>query len=229
MKRQRSDFGKQRVSHVGKRFGRLVLLKEEPAGLFPSGGANRRYLCRCDCGEEKVINLHNMQSRNTTSCGCYHRERQQSVSRTHGESQTRLHGIWGAMIQRCTNPNVRNYASYGGRGITVCDRWRKFENFREDMGERPDPSMSLDRIDNDKGYCPENCRWATASEQLANTRRSVFVTYRGKTKTMGEWSRETGMPYARLRARVKAGWDTEDIFNRGCHRRVPYVSSPGSP
>jgi hypothetical protein len=105
---------------------------------------------------------------------------------------------WAGMIQRCTYPKHRKFALYGGRGITVCDRWRTFENFLADMGERP-KGKSLDRIDSDKGYTPDNCRWATKSEQMRNTRRALMF----EGKPLAQWADESGVPYQTLKARLR--------------------------
>ena len=110
------------------------------------------------------------------------------------------------MIERCINPNNGSFKNYGGRGITVCERWRSgFANFLADMGEKP-PGLSIDRIDNDKGYCKENCRWATLIEQNNNQRSNVQITVNGKTKTLAEWGRALGVHRATIRCRLKRGW-----------------------
>lgn len=127
----------------------------------------------------------------------------------HGMSAREEYGIWNHMRQRCHNPKNDRYASYGGRGIKVCDRWREsFENFYADMGPRP-PGAQLDRVDNDKGYSPENCRWATRKEQQNNTRANRIVEFNGERRTIAEWASLRGLPYARVQTRLHRGWTPE--------------------
>lgn len=130
--------------------------------------------CRCACGQERDVNLDNLKRGLTTSCGCYAAENSARCHTTHGCARgsglSPEYRIWRSMKNRCCNSNVRHYVRYGGRGISVCDRWMKFEDFLADMGPRPTPGHSIDRIDNDGNYEPGNCRWATAKEQRANQR-----------------------------------------------------------
>lgn len=132
------------------------------------------------------------------------------------------YSTWSMMKHRCSCPSYDRYSYYGGRGITVCERWQIFENFLEDMGERP-AGATLDRIDTNKGYSKDNCRWATKAQQQSNRRNCVFVTINGKTQTIKAWAEELGVPYKRVMGRKKRNWPIEKLFekeNHGTGRRV---------
>lgn len=124
------------------------------------------------------------------------------------------YATWGSMKRRCNNPNASNYYLYGGRGIGYVDRWESYDNFLRDMGERPGPDYSLDRINNTKDYGPENCRWATRLEQASNKRNNRFIEYKGKSKTLSEWARQYGINVGTLFARLNVQkWDIERALN----------------
>lgn len=152
----------------GRRSGRLVALHR----LDEKCGNNYRWLCRCDCGSEVAVSSANL-GRVTNSCGCLKREvlsAKKGVPRTHGQTGTAEHRAWVSMRQRCSDPRCAAYANYGGRGIRICIRWASFENFIADMGPRPSAQHSLDRVDVNGDYGPDNCRWATQAEQGRNRR-----------------------------------------------------------
>ena len=131
----------------------------------------------------------------------------------HGMYKSRAYQVWDAIKSRCLNPNNNHYHRYGGRGITLCKRWQKFENFLEDMGEPP-KGMTIDRKNNNRGYMPSNCRWATPQQQANNRYTNTYITYKGKTQTIAEWSRETGVRYSRLVYRMKIGWEPPKLFSK---------------
>lgn len=167
------------IDLTGCRFGRLEVLERAAAEGRPT-----RWLCRCACGTTKVIRGGDLRSGATRSCGCALSDAAKARVAVHGVPDNTRHGhgahragrrtptyvVWSNLIQRTTNPRHPYWDSYGGRGITVCDRWRDFSNFLADMGEKPD-GLTIDRIDNDGGYEPGNCRWATWSQQRRNQRR----------------------------------------------------------
>lgn len=161
----------KKIDLTKQRFGRWTV--SESAGLDKHG--HPLWECRCDCGNIKTVRGDSLQCGNTKSCGCLRKEiiavRTSEVHTTHGMSGTLIYGIWVAMLQRCNNPNDKAYKDYGGRGIKVCDHWLNFENFFADMGERP-KDLTIERIDNNKGYFKENCKWTTRAEQQKNQRIS---------------------------------------------------------
>lgn len=194
-----------RVAHnktnlVGQVFGRLTVLEE--AGR--TAAKSVLWKCRCACGNTCVVIASHLRSGHSTSCGCKHTERLVK----HGMHRTTEYRIWQQMKRRCTDSRCRTYPRYGGRGITVCDRWlESFENFYADMGDRPSKQHSLDRIDNDGPYSPENCRWATWDVQYRNRRQTVSITYSGETKCQKDWCREYGVDEATFAQRLSRGWD----------------------
>lgn len=160
---------------TSQRFSRLVVLGF--VGISAYGKA--LWLCECDCKKCVVIAGNKLRSGHSRSCGCLSIDTVIARSQTHGLRSAPEYDVWNAMIQRCSNPKNKKYADYGGRGITVCARWRRFENFYADMGKRPTSAYSLERIDNNAGYEPTNCRWATIDEQLSN-QRGQSPTYLGR-------------------------------------------------
>jgi len=171
-----------RIEMVGKRFNRLTVIKE-------NGRSKQkciRWECYCDCGNILIIDGNSLRNGNTKSCGCLNIEKIKERSTTHGMSKTPTYSSWKAMIKRCNNTNGSNYGYYGGRGITVCKRWLKFENFFEDMGEKP-IGLTIDRFDNNKGYYLKNCGWVSRAIQSKNKR----IYKNNKTGTSGvTWSKQ---------------------------------------
>lgn len=214
--------------HSGHRFGRLLVLceVERPPHLK---GRFTYWECLCDCGNKLIVNGNSLSTGNTKSCGCWHRECAAQIAaqtKTHGLRNSPEYRAWSGMKYRCYNSKANNWANYGGRGIAVCERWLEaFENFYADMGPRPSPAHSIDRIDNDGPYSPENCRWATESQQQ-NNRRSPRplpeyprYTYQGKTLTLSEWARELNMSRKALQHRVDRGWPIDRAFSESVHKR----------
>ena len=158
-----------------EKYHRLEVIKEVEPKIYPNGRKLKRVLCKCECGNEKVINLHSIKKGLTKSCGCLRKETTIEYNKTtktihghRGMKNTKTYTTWLSMKQRCLNPNHTFYHYYGGRGITICNRWiNSFKNFLEDMGERP-INKTLDRVNSNGNYEPENCKWSTPKEQVAN-------------------------------------------------------------
>lgn len=193
----------------GQKFGRLTVLGL--ADKIKQG--NSVWHCKCECGNQRVVLSNNLKRGHTMSCGCFNIQKVKEAQTTHGHTvnnkRSKVYCIWREMNRRCSDPKRECYPDYGGRGIKVCDRWLKFENFLADMGNPPH-GMSIDRKDNNKGYYKENCRWATRKEQNNNTRRNHLLTLNGRTQTVAQWSEETGIMGPTIRYRLKKlGWTVE--------------------
>ena len=179
----------QLIDRVGQRFERLLVLKY---------AGQQRWHCLCQCGNKTTVHISSLKhSRSPTkSCGCWRREFIRPTQ-THGQSFSRTHNIWCAIKRRCNNKNAVNYGDYGGRGITYCERWEKFENFFADMGESP-RGKSIERKNNEGNYEPRNCKWATRKEQGANKRNNRYLEFNGQNLTIAEWTRKTKLPKDRI-------------------------------
>jgi len=179
------------IDLTGQVFGRLIVTgrKKTKPGVAV-------WTCRCACGRTSDVSANSLLARKTRSCGVCTRG-------THHLSDTPEFDAWKVMRQRCRDPKATGYKNYGGRGITVCERWESFENFIADMGPRPFEGASIDRIDTDGDYTPENCRWATRIEQANNKRSCHRLTLDGKTQTIAEWAREAGLNYVTLFYRLR--------------------------
>lgn len=164
--------------------------------------------CRCICGTAGSHRSDTLKSGGSRGCGCRKAKETGDLFRKHGMSSSPVYKVWAAMRTRCRDERSAAWKYYGARGITVDPRWDSFDAFYADMGEPP-PRHSLERRDNDQGYSPENCYWATHTEQMRNTRRNRYLTWQGETLTMAEWAERLGIPYARLYSRISAGWSVE--------------------
>lgn len=203
------------INLTGRRFTRLTVLQYAGFKTTPSRRTHY-WLCACDCGAVKPIRGDALLNETTISCGC---RRKESFKKTHGCRRVPEYGIWASILQRCNNPNVRSYKDYGGRGIRVCERWRKFENFLQDMGYRPSPKHSIGRKDNAKEYSPANCQWETRKEQQRNTRQNRLITYKGETLPLIEWTERVGLAYWLVHGRLSRGWSIEDALTKPVEHR----------
>lgn len=171
------------------------------------------WVCFCKCGKAKEVSGSDLKSGKSKNCGCKSIEKFIKRNITHGKTGSPEFTCYYRMKQRCYNPNTPNYSYYGGRGITVCNRWlESFENFLEDMGERPE-GTSIERKDNNKGYCPENCVWATKKEQARNRRSNVLITLGGKTKCLQSWLEDKLVKRSTYSYRIMRGWSPEKSLN----------------
>jgi hypothetical protein len=191
------------IDLTGKKFNKLVVIK--PTGKSSDG--HYEWLCKCDCGNEKIICGNSLKRGNTKSCGCL-RRKGNNVKHGHTKNDAgrtrKTYNVWSSIIQRCTNQNDQHWKNYGGRGIIICDRWKKFKNFLDDMGEVP-IGLQIDRIDNDGNYCKENCRWTTPKENSRNKRSNYMITFNKKTQCISAWAEETGINKRTIRERLVRG------------------------
>ncbi len=212
------------IDLFGQTFSNLTVLGY--AGEDRSGKQVRDlWWCQCKCGSITKPRADHLRSGNTTNCGCVRRAKVGAVRETHGHCKNHSHsaeyGIWCAMIQRCHANDNAAYRHYGGRGITVCPRWREsFAAFLADMGPRPGKGWAIERADNNSGYQPDNCRWATHREQMQNTRRNHFITFQGTTLCVTEWARRIGIPAPTLFNRLHdSKWSVEKALTTPLKRR----------
>ena len=204
-----------RMQIVGQRFGRMLVVQELPLNKHKQS----MWLCRCDCGTEKPIRGAHLVGGLVISCGCSKMERIAALgraNRTHGGSESLAYRSYTMMKHRCMNPASNSYHNYGGRGITICDRWLEpdgegFANFLADMGPRP-PKLTLERINNEGSYSPDNCRWATRQEQNMNTRAQRFVTISGITRPLREWIAASGWERSTVYKRIQRGMSIEQAL-----------------
>lgn len=175
-----------------RKFGKLLVLSRK----------NGKWRCKCDCGKITYVNdSWGLTSGHKRSCGC--------LSRPHGRHGEKAYKIWKNMRSRCLSPSSSGYHKYGARGITVCEQWSDFNKFIEDMGEIPSDDYSIDRIDPNGNYEPQNCRWIPLSEQRWNKRTSRKITYNGQTKNLNQWAKELNIKRETLKSRLDKGFDDE--------------------
>ncbi len=203
---------------VGNCYGRLVVLSRNGSDKHQK----TRWLCKCDCGKEITVTGVYLRKGDTRSCGCLKKDIATKRLTTHGKTNTPEHSTWRDMRKRCRNKKSKSYKNYGGRGIYVCEKWNSFESFLEDMGRKPSPGHTIERVDNNGPYSPDNCRWADRKEQMNNVRYNHMLTLNGQTRTMMEWSEITGINYSTLRNRVNVyGWsDEKALTTKGDARRI---------
>ena len=195
---------------TGQKWNRLTAVRL--AGRDNHGRQRWEFLC--DCGNTQIADRYSVVSGKAKSCGCHRKKTSAARSTIHGKSNTKEWLAWRNMLVRCYDPTHNQYANYGGRGVTVCERWRDtFGAFFQDMGLAPSRGHSVDRINVDAPYAPDNCRWATQREQQNNRRNNVVIEHNGKRQTLAAWSRETGLNAQTIRWRMKHDWPIEQALS----------------
>ena len=199
----------QPLNLIGEKYGRLTVVERAE-----NMGVQTAWRCVCDCGNKITVRTNSLRTGNTRSCGCLHQDSPDKHI-IHGLCNHPLYSVWYGIKARCNNPSSMNYPRYGARGIKVCDAWENdFLTFYEwSIRSGWEHGLTIDRIDNDGDYCPENCRWVTHEVQNNNTRNNVNITYNGKTQTITQWANELGINESTLRKRISRGWDIDKALS----------------
>lgn len=196
---------------AGQRYGKLTVIQRAENHITSGGYPVTMWMVRCDCGNVKVVRGSDLKAGRIHSCGCMIKE--DPVARKHGGSGTKLYKIYHGMRSRCYNPKNKDYQHYGAKGVIIAPAWSTFQEFQKwavENGYRD--GLSIDRIDVDGNYSPDNCRWVEMREQHDNTTRTIRLTCNGVTKTIGEWASEIGISARTLRRRKMLGWEDEKII-----------------
>ena len=212
------------VDLTGKTFNRLTVIRR----VENSKSKQTKWKCRCSCGNIVIVFASHIKDGHTKSCGCLNDELRIERKTTHGLYYTPEWGIWNQMIQRCTNPKNQAFKDYGGRGITVCDKWRNnFMTFSKDMGKRPSKNLTIERINNNKGYSPDNCKWETRKKQANNTRGNQNITIQGWTLTMTQWAQFAGKVVGTVWSRLNVlNWPPEKAIFYPVKYRKSHTETP---
>jgi len=216
---------------AGDSYGPLVVIEELPKVLFPCGKTARKFQVLCHCGNIFTALLNGLRTGRTQSCGCLQRELQKKNSTTHGLSDSPLYSVWTSMRTRCRNPAAINYERYGGRGISICDEWETFEGFLKDMYPSYQEGLTLERVDVNGNYCPENCTWIPPQQQPRNTRMHRSNTsgvtgvclVNNKRSWLAHYTNEAGKLVTKSFSITKYG--NEEAFKRACECREIWVKS----
>jgi hypothetical protein len=210
----------KRIDLIGKRFGKLTVIEKAP-----NKGGKTRWLCSCDCGNTTIVPTNCLMRGHSKSCGCLISEILRERDTSHGMYGTRLYRVWNNMKRRCYTESTPSYARYGGRGITVCAEWHDFKNFHDwavRNGYKEDADYgdcTIDRIDNNGDYCPENCRWVSMKQQQRNRGNNRLITHDGETKTVAEWSELLQMDSSVIKTRLYRGWDEDRALTTPLRKR----------
>lgn len=208
----------KKIDLTGRRFGRWIVLEVTTPFVRESGKTDSRYICRCDCGTKRTIKAKDLLCGSTKSCGCLRSDLMKKRRTTHGMTNTRLFRIWDGMKQRC-GINSETHKHWAGKGIQICDEWlgdSGFQNFYDwSIQNGYDEHLSIDRINSDGNYCPENCRWVDSYVQNNNSSNNTHIFYKGEVKTIGELAREHNIKYQTLYSRIAKGWEIERALTKG--------------
>lgn len=194
-----------------KKFGNLM-----PISMEYVKGKRAFWKCLCDCGNEKIIRADHLISGHTQSCGCISKSTHKATHSKHNKSDTKLYKIWSSIKQRCFYEKSTNYKNYGGRGISICKEWKdNFQSFYDwSISSGYKEGLSIDRVDVNGIYCPENCRWATIIEQSNNKRNNVIIEFNGVKKPLNYWEQKTGLSREIIYKRIRRGWEVKDALSK---------------
>lgn len=212
------------IDLTGQRFGRLTVVERDKE--WCGKDLHAHWICRCDCGNFVSTSGQRLRNKTAQSCGCFRKERMSEVSikenTVHGQAHTKLYKVFYGMKDRCYNPKNRKYKDYGGRGITICDEWlcdfSVFYSWAVSNGYKV--GLSIDRIDNDMGYSPNNCRWTGVGEQNSNKRDNHIITFQGETKTVSQWAEQLGVNSSVIYTRIRRGWEVEKVLTAPVQRKT---------
>ena len=207
------------INLQGRTFGRLRVVRFDGSRVLGDGKSYRYWECLCECGNICFVSTGNLLHGKdrigpTKSCGCLQKEKASEGQLLHGLTGSPEYVVWAHMRQRCLNPKTKDAGNYHERGITVCERWSDFKNFLSDMGPRPSSGHSIERVNNDLGYSPDNCKWAERREQNENKRNNRWLTFNGRTLTVSQWARELGIKPTILHHRTHRGWPVERVLGQ---------------
>lgn len=213
----------KRIDITSRKFGKLTAVEFSHASRESSGARREHWICRCDCGNQTVVAKKNLLNGNTQSCGCSRVITNKERLTKHGGRDTKLYAVWSSMVARCYNENDASYAYYGGNGIIVCEQWRHdFESFRNwALSAGYEEGLTIDRIDVNGQYSPDNCRWADMVAQANNRSNTIYIEYNGERHTCAECARLLNMSYDTINNRYHAGMKPEDILHPGKHKSGP--------
>jgi hypothetical protein len=199
------------IDWTGQKIGRLTVVSVDSKDIH----GHYKWKCVCECGNEVIVFSDNLKKGHTQSCGCIHSEVTSKIKTTHGlRNSSPIYNVWCSMKQRCNDKNCKSYPNYGGRGISICERWNDFKNFSDDMFPTYKKSLTIDRINVNGNYEPNNCRWATQKTQMNNTRRNVFIEYNGEIDTVTNICNKYSINYTTIQSRVRnLGYSYEKAFS----------------